>query len=418
MKISIVEPGGLNLELACLFANAGHDVQWFGEFREAFPTHQRESIGTGFKFKRSTKLSEALEHGDIIICPDTHSDDYLQLAKKYGKPTWGTGAKAERLEQDRLFGKQLLARLGLPVKDYESGIGVLSLCRLLCSKKDLFVKFPGSYRGVAETRHHYDWDKTRMEWWGQLLQDLGPLQDVIPWVAESPIEHIMEVAADQLVVNGEYSLPTLVGIEDKDSAYIGKIFDKVPKQLQATNDKLAPFLRSTGAKTFFSPELMLTEEGKAYLTDPCLRTGHPVSACQLDVYGNLTKVMIDAAWGTKSLKEIGDIKPTHQYSLALEIKSDLLGDSFLEIQFDEKQRKNLHLQNAMKRGDKYYVIPHSFIAATIVTCGDSIEDCEKQLKKVLESFGCNGMYYDLNSIEKIKQTMKKGKDCGIDFNIK
>lgn len=417
MNISIIEPGGLNIELACLFASAGHDVYWYGEFKEAFPSGQRENIGTGFGFKRVLKLSEALDHGDIIICPDTHSDDYLQLAKKYNKPTWGTGAKAERLEQDRLFAKQLLTRLGLPVGEYNSGIGITSLELELKQTKDRFIKFPGAYRGIAETRHHYDWAKTKTEWWGQLLQDLGPLQNDIPWISETPIEHVMEVAADQLVVNGEYSLPTLVGIEDKDSAYIGKMFNELPKPLQETNNKLAPFLRSSGAKTFFSPELMLTEKGKALLTDPCLRTGHPVSASQLDIYKNLCEYIIQSTLNSEKPYPVVDkiIKPTYQYSLALEIKSTSLEDSWLEIQFNPKHRYNIHLQNAMKRGDKYWVIPKSFIAAIIVTCADSIEDCEKQLHKVLDEFSCAGMYYDLNSINKIKAKLKKGASVGINF---
>ena len=412
MKISVIEPGGLNIELAILFADNGHDVAYYSEFHESFPTGQREKMGTGFKgVERVTKLSTALDYGDIIICPDTHSQDYLALAARYNKPTWGTG-RAERLEEDRLFGKQMLKQLGLPVGPYKAGSGVDDLEHYLKSHDDLFIKFPGSFRGSVETKHHYDWKKTKTEWWGDLLTSLGPEMDNIEWIAEEPLKHIMEVAADQLVVNGEYSLPTLVGIEDKDSAYIGKIMDKVPDILQPTNDALKTYLRSCKAKCFFSPELMIGEDKKAYLTDPCLRTGHPVSACQLRVYGNLCDYIINNVYEME-LHDI--IEPTHTYAIALEIKSTDLEDSWLEIQFDPKERKNVHLQNARQVGDSYYVIPKSFIAATIVGLGNTVEEAEKSIAKTLESFSCSGMYYTLEAIQNIKSTMKKGKSVGINF---
>jgi hypothetical protein len=156
---------------------------------------------------------------------------------------------------------------------------------------------------------------------------------------------------------------------------------------------------------------MLGEDGKAYLTDPCLRTGHPVSSVQLRIYKNLCNYIILAAHSEMNTP----IKPTHKYGIALEIKSDQLDDGWLEIQFDEKRRHTIHLQCARKVKDAYYVIPKSFIAATIVGLGNTIEEAEKEIHKTLESFSCAGMSYDLNSIEKVKETMKKGKDCGIDF---
>jgi hypothetical protein len=410
MNISIIEPGGLNLELALLFANNGHNVGYFSEYREAFPTGQRESIGTGFKgVTRFKELSKALEFGEIIVCPDTHSQDYLALAAQYKKPTWGAG-RAERFEQDRLFAKQMLESLDLPVGKYYHGCGLIELETCLKKHNDLYVKFPGSFRGCAETCHHYDWNKTRTEWWGHLMADLGPEIDTINWIAEEPIEHIMEVASDQMVVNGHYSLPTIIGIEDKDSAYIGKIMDEVPKCLQEINTKLVPYLCSTSAKTFFSPELMIGKDGKCYLTDPCLRSGHPVNAVQLDLYKNLCPYILAATTGANI-----PIIARAKYGIALEIKSSNLTEGWLEIQFDESKRKNIHLQCARKVKDKYYVIPHSFIAATIVGIGNTLDEAEKEIRETLKSFSCDGMYYDINSIEKIKQIMKKGVTVGIKF---
>ena len=109
------------------------------------------------------------------------------------------------------------------------------------------------------------------------------------------------------------------------------------------------------------------------------------------------------------------IESTKKYGIALEIKSDQLDDGWLEIQFDEKRRHTVHLQCARKVKDAYYVIPKSFIAATVVGLGNTLEEAEKEIHKTLETFSCAGMAYDLNSIEKIKETMKKGATCGINF---
>lgn len=416
MKISIIEPGCLNLELALLFASKGHKVVYFCEFKESFPNGYREALGTGFEQEgvwRTRSLSEALEFAEVVVCPDTHSEDYLALAKAYGKPSWGS-AHAERLESDRAWAKSRLKSLGLPVAPYESGIGLLDLENYLSANNDLYIKFPSSYRGIAETRHHYDWSKTKIEWWGQLLHDLGPLgasSASIPWVAESTLEHELELACDQLIVNGNYSTPTLVGIEDKDSAYIGKIFTTIPPLLEPQNLSLAPYFKTCSTKQFISLESMVTKDKKVYLTDPCIRTGHPVNATQLKIYSNLTDFIIKGA----ILNTCIPIKPCASYAIALEVRSTAIDDGFLEIQFNPKHRDNLVLQNCIKRGNKYYVIPKSFIVATIVTWGNSLALCESQLHTILKDLSVVDMFYDLSSIEKIKEKMKKGKELGIEF---
>jgi hypothetical protein len=413
MKISVIEPGGLNIELAILFASKGHDVGYYSEFREAFPAGIREKMGTGFPgVTRFIMISEALEHGDIIICPDTYSQDYLALARKYSKPTWGAG-HAERLEQDRLFGKQMFKSLGLPVGKYYHGTGVDELEYCLKHNKDLYIKFPGAFRGTMETKHHYDWQKTKREWWGQLLSDLGPEMDKINWLAEEPVDNVMEVAVDQMNILGIGSLPTLIGIEAKDVAYLGKIFNTVPPILQYTTDALTPFLRSCQAKTFFSPEGFITKDKKFILSDPCLRTGHPVSSVQLKIYGNLCEYMCRAA--LNNLPEGFLIKPTHTYGIALEIESEALDDSWLEVQFDPKRRKNVHLQCARQDGDAYFVIPKAFLAATIVGLGNTIEAAEKEVHDTLKDFSCEGIHYDLDALNGIKEQMKLGKTVGINF---
>jgi hypothetical protein len=417
VKAVIIEPGGLNIELAILFAANGYETGYYSEYHEAFPTVQRKKIGTGFKnVQHFTDLADALEFADIVICPDTHSQHFVKLAKKYGKPTWGTG-RAEYFEQDRLYAKQMLKKLDLPVGKYYDGIGLLTLEQCLRHNDDLFVKFPGDYRGIGETRHHYDWSLTKRTWWGSLLNDLGPLQENIKWIAEVPIDHIMEVALDQLVVNGQYSMPTLMGIEAKDSAYIGKVITEIPDILQVGNDKLAPYLKTTEAKTFISLETMIGKDGKAYITDPCLRTGHPVNAVQLRLYENICQFIVLSSKGLGKVHGSGTatIQYTKQYGIALEVKSTELDDSWLEVQFDEERRHTVHLQCAMQQDDAYFVIPKAFIAATIVGLGDTLEQAEKEITKTLESFSCQGMYYDLNSITKIKETMKKGEKYGIKF---
>ena len=409
--IAVIEPGGLNLELAVLFAREGYETIYFSEHHEASPMGYKSAIGSGFDgVRHELDLADALDDADVIVCPDTHSQSYAKLAAQYGKPCFAAG-ESEQLEQDRLFFKKLLQKLSLPVAPYDHGKGVEELEKHLRAVKDRFIKFPGKYRGAVETIKHVDWSKTRHEFWGQLLTELGGNQDIVDWISETPIDLVAEVAYDGLTVNGEFSRPGLVGIEAKDASYAGQIMADIPDLLKPCHEKLSPFLKEWQAKTAVSIEGMIAKDGQFFPTDPCLRFGHPVSSVQLCIFSNLCEWIVAAANG-----ENIPIKTESKWGAAIEIKSDCLEENWVEVMFPDKLRPYVKLQNAKKEKGCYYVVPKSFLAATAVGLGDTLKEAIETCLEVADQVECDGKHLDIDSLHCLRdETIPAAKEAGIPF---
>ena len=91
MKLSIIEPGGLNIELAILFAANGHDVGYFTEYREAFPRGDRQSLGSGSQV--STNLTTSRTPSITVTSssvptptPATTSNWRRSMVSQHGEP--------------------------------------------------------------------------------------------------------------------------------------------------------------------------------------------------------------------------------------------------------------------------------------------------------------------------------------------
>ncbi len=63
------------------------------------------------------------------------------------------------------------------------------------------------------------------------------------------------------------------------------------------NEALAPYLREQSYRNFFSAEVRITEEKRAYLTDPTCRQASPAGECLLELIGNLGEILWHGAAG-------------------------------------------------------------------------------------------------------------------------
>lgn len=402
---------GLNLELAFVMAKAGYDVGYYCEAKRAYPEAKTNSIGAGFdEFTKLTNLNDAFDY-DIIVCPDTHSAHWVELAKRLGKPVFGAG-ESEIAEHDRSYFKKLLKRLNLPVGAYSEAIGTEALEKTLRQHKDRYVKLDGDYRGDMETFHHKEWATTRDEVWGHLLTRLGANSQECPFVIEEPLESECEVGFDGLVVDGKYSQPSMVGFEAKDAAHIGHVFDKLPSEMQLINDKFAPLFKEWKARTFYSNEIRITKEGKWYSTDPCIRTGHPVFATETEIISNLGNVVAEAASGRL-------VAPVYSsnYTAALLVKSSNLHDGWIRgIKIPNDLRHLIKLQNATCHNGVISIIPESFIACTAVGCGDTVEEAVETAIEVAEAVEVDGKYVDYQALKNLQEkTIPEAEKFGIKF---
>src|SRR2546425_103642 len=132
----------------------------------------------------------------------------------------------------------------------------------------------------------------------QLAVKLGPLQDDFPFLVEAPIEGI-ETGIDEFSIDGEWPATVVQGLETKDKAYIGAVtpMEKMPEAFRDVNEALAPYFKEVRYRNFFSGELRITEDKKAFLTDPTCRHASPAGERLLGLIANLGEILWHGADG-------------------------------------------------------------------------------------------------------------------------
>lgn len=412
MKI-LVYDHGLCIEGALKLVEDGHSVAYFTPWQKDFPEHGL-IIGSGFpNLERVEKFTPALERADMLVCFDTYSTDRAMQARKAGKPVWSARG-AEEYELDRIKMKQLQERVKLPTQKWEIIKGIDALLRKLMDEKftKKWIKSTGKHRGLIETFFHENWETTRSQEGGQLMVDFGPVGEDIDFLAEDPVGDC-EPGWDGLFVIDHHLEPCMVGYEDKDETYLGKVFDKTPPVFEHIVGKLTPMLFQERASSFVSYEARIDKKKDAYLIDPCFRAPHPPFACELEVFENLSNIITSVKLGASHIPT-----PIYQYPYAavIEIKSTWVESHHAKLEFDPKYRHLVKLQNAYMRKGKYWALPGTFVVANCVGLGETARGAVAMAQKVASSFKCKGMYYDEASLTNIlEKTVPEGERYGIKF---
>lgn len=417
MRLLVYDFGGLNTEVAVTLAHAGHHVAYYTPSVGPSPECVNKLIGQGLEgltrippTASNDGFWQAADRADAVICPDTNSADIVYEARKRGLPTWGAGG-AEILENDRVFCRETLKRLDLPVIPYTVITGVEPLMAHLKKHKDLWIKLPGDVRGNKETFKHDQWDSTAAQYWGQLLLDFGAYANELVFVVEKPMKDPVECAWDGAVVGGDRSF-MMLGYEAKDEGYIGRLhLDRIPDGAMKILGKLEPFFKQHGTASCFSPESMVDKHGDWFLSDPCVRCGHPITAAQLVAVENYADIILA---GTEESTTLG--RSAAPYVAALVISSDWSTHHWTEIKIDPKVRHLVKLQRAYAKDGHYYALPGQAIVATAVGLGDTVDEAIDAAGDVASKVHCKDMDYNLNALVKLRdETIPEGEKRGIRF---
>lgn len=408
MKI-LVYDHGLCSEAAITLKRAGHSVAYFTPWASAFPKMD-SIIGLDLDgLDRVENFSTVLERCDLVACFDTFSQDHEQQALKSGKPVWGARG-AEILEQDRIHMKTLQEKLKLPTQPWTTVTGISALITYLKANKNKWVKTTGKHRGCVETFFHTEWDETRNIELGQLIVDFGPIGDSIPFLIEDPVGEC-EPGWDGFVVAGEYLSPHMIGYEDKDETYIGHVTSVFPTPIHNITKNLLPLFKSYDSSSLVSFEVRIDEAHKGYLIDPCIRAPHPPLAVELETFTNFAEIITNGAKGNAIA-----VKSSAKYGAAIEIKSDWVLNHWTHLDFPQANRQLIKLQKACCVNGRYWALPGSFVVATCVGTGQTMQAAADQAMKVASEFRCKGMYYDEASLQcLIDKTIPEGIEYGIPF---
>lgn len=402
---------GLFVELAVsltkYFGKVSYHFPWQAS---AFPRSNSKVVGKGMGLNIAESLWDIVAETDCFVFPDVFLGDIQEELAAQGKLVFGS-RKADELELYRDQAKKHFKKLGIPVGPYEVVKGLAALRQYLKEHKNQYVKCSVN-RGDFETfaAPDYKFIEPKID---ELEHSLGFKKYDQRFVVEAALPDCVEIGYDGFTIDGQYPEQSLIGIEIKDKGYVGRMmpYDKMPKQVTEFNKRIAPTLKKYKCRNFFSTELRVNRQGRAYILDPCVRAGNPPCSTELEFYDNLGEIIWEGAHGRV-------VTPTSKYQWAaqIQISSDWLDVNRLTVQFPEHLRSQVKLLNAAKLQGQYYIIPQGHklkSVGAVVGAGNTMEEAIKQAKKVANEVKGHFIECNPGALDDAKLEWGKFKDFGI-----
>jgi hypothetical protein len=365
-------------------------------------------IGTGFE--EIEVVDNFMSHFDDIdayfFLDEGHGETQVQL-ESMGKAVWGC-KKAEELEYDRVMCKELMQDLGLPIGPWDSVTGIKKLRAYLEVNDNVFIKI-SHWRGYFETKFvkNYSCAKPFID---DLESKLGPMSEEAVFVLEQPLEDKFESAIDTWNIDGKLPSKMLYGVEVKNKAYLGRIFNykQIPEHIRKFDTAIAPTLEEYGYRSFYDPESRNGKDKVSYMIDICVRAPSPPNELYQLQYTNLAQAMLDGANGICTDPESDD-----PWGAELIIKSDWADKHHQPVTFPKEFEKNVKLRNSIERDGKRYCLPqHEEICeiGAVVATGKTMEEAIEACKEIADNVeGCD-IVIDCHCLDEAIDEIEKAKE--------
>ena len=400
---------------ARLAKDYGH-VYYYSPQNGQFPELTAARLGDG---------QENVERVDDVFCEQFDDVDIFAFCdvgfgklqahlESIGKRVFGAGL-GEELELKRVWLKEHMKSLGLPVNEYEVVTGMAALREFLQDKRHdgWFVKVD-KYRGTFESfcAINYRLIKPVLD---SIEANIGELSLDQEFICEAPIDDAVEIGTDGYTVLGKFPAMQLAGIEDKDLGYIGRFIATrdLPSQLTDFNNAMTDTFAAYRYKGFFSTEVRIPDDLTGYMIDFTARLPSPPSEAYQWLYLNVSEIVDAASYG-----ECVDPIPAAEYVCEIILKSDWAESSPLPISFPDKYSDRLAFHNLFISDDGPNIIPQGVGIKEIgaaVGMGNSLDAAIAEAKEISDSVKGYGIVPCKGSAESIKEKIKHLEDYGISF---
>lgn len=381
-KTVLVWDNGIFTEIAVTLAKSFGRVLYYVPWTNGYPKSNALLIGHGIEgIERVFSPWPYYDDIDLWVFPDVYEGELQQWLASQGKRVWGCRMGAE-LELDRPKSKEATKKLGIDIGPYKVITGLDALRSHLKKHDDQWVKI-SSTRGDMETFGAKSYEKVepRLD---ELEHNLGAKKKIMEFTVEEGINDAVETGYDGYCIDGKFPKNAMTGVEVKDEAYLMKTirWAELPEQVRSVNEKLAPALKAYGYRGFISTEVRCTEDGKAYLIDPCCRAGSPPN----ELYQVMMANMAEAIWyGAGGIV----IEPEFRAKWGAEVLliSEWADQNWMHVSFPEEVRENVKLRNFCCIENQYYVIPQwtgSAEIGAVVALGDTPEQAIAEVKRICE----------------------------------
>lgn len=413
-QCALVYDNGLFLPFALKLAESFGRVLFFSPHETGFPLIEKCVIGDGFPaIERCNDIWEVKNEVDLFCFPDIQNSGLQLELENQGKRVWGS-RKGDSYELSRKKFLQALADVGLDVPAHERVTGLSELRRVLSEADgERYVKI-SRYRGTMETWRHISMEQSQ-----PILDDLatklGPLQESVPFLVFEPIDAMVEVGADTYCVDGMFPSWQIHGIEHKDKSYIGtwQIASELPEAVRRVNEAFSPLLSAERYRNFWSTEIRVTDDDKAFFIDPTCRLGSPSGEAQLEMIGNLADVVFAGAAG-----ELVEPERAHQFAVQaiLNVKER---NRWNVLEVPEKVQQWVKLKDAVMVDGVIGIKTDTDTAmGWVVGVGETLREAIDHVKATADALSGCVVDVDTQALALALQDVEKEEEAGIEFTPK
>ena len=379
-----------------------------------FPEHTPFDVGNNVpNIVKVKEWAEVYDEADAVMFTDSMEPHLQNWMKNNGKPVFGS-VFAEKLEHDRVYIKEVLKDLGLPVGPYTVSDGIDELEQSLMNANEGYVK--SSLRGNGETWKHKSWPLSKRQLM-KLRHEMGLYENRERYVFERVLEVLIEFGYDGFIVGGQYVPISMCGIEKKDACYLGKfiLYEWLPEQIKMVNDKLAPIFEEMGYNGHYSNEIIVSKDKRGFLIDNTCRFPSPPGELMLEIYTNYAEIVWMIANGRMPVIEFKD-----EWGAQLIIKSAIAEEDPSPILVPDEYKKYVKIKNlSIDEDGTWYFVPspglHMQEIGSIVFTSNSCEGVIKGIKEIAESIKGFDTCVDMDSLDEAKKDLEKLKRSGIKY---
>jgi hypothetical protein len=413
-KILILDYGN-NISFAMKMAEQfGTVFYWSGPYvTNSFPIHNVEDIANNVpNLVKVKEWAEAYEEADMVAFCDSMEPKLQHWMRSHGMPVFGCGY-SDRLEHDRLYLKETLKELGLPVGIYYVAHGLDELEQILMIAKNVYVK--GATRGNGETWFHKNWRLTKRQFL-KLRTEMGLYANRETYVVEEKIECIGETGFDGFFCNGSFAPIGLCGVEVKDAGFLGRFvrYQLLPDCIKSVTDKLSTIFEQMEYDGQHSNEIIISKDKRGFLLDNSNRIPSPPGEVMMEAITNYPEVVWMIANG-----RMPNIQYDHQWVGQVIIKSDIAAEDDSPVIVPDQFKKNVKIKNlSIDEDGTWYYVPSPGLGmkeiGSLIAVGDSADEVIKMLEKIADSIEGFDIKMDVNSLHEAKKSIDKLIKAGID----
>ena len=379
----------------------------------SFPKSHRYLIGSGLKGiikVDEDDLWKTIRSVDIVCFPDVGDGSFAEDLRMQGIPVYSTGY-SEKLEMDRLWFKEKLKSIGLPVIPHNVVTGVEALRKYCRDNKDVWIKI-SAFRGLGETRQNKNILRTEA-WIDKLAREAGPAQRKMEFLVEKSVE-AQEAGTDWFFSAGRHADQGCYGFEDKDKGYVCKVIKHVdiPAKIRNIDLKMAPIYKEMGCQSHISTEVRQTPSGIAYFTDSCQRQGSPPGELMPEFVANFGECVWKCAHNEVVTPEYAD-----KYGAILMLYSDEAMDNYPSIIVPAQYRRFVKIRNPARVDGILYHVPqdNSSGLGAAIGYGKTLLAAQQMALEVADSIDADGLSFDRYTFDALDNTLTEANKLGIGF---